>query len=81
MQDTIDNMSFEVALEKLESIVNQLEGGNTPLEEAIRLYQLGNRLKKHCESTLKNAEERVSQITLDAQGTPSGSEPFSETSS
>lgn len=74
----IANMSFEAALEELEAIVNKLEGGNTPLEEAIRFYQRGNQLKSHCESTLKNAEERISKITLDQQGAPTGSKPLTE---
>lgn len=74
----IADMSFEAALAELETIVNELESGNTPLEKAIRLYQRGNRLKSHCESTLKNAEERISKITLDQQGAPTGSKPLNE---
>ncbi len=70
----IASMSFEEALEQLESIVGCLEKGDTPLKEAIRLYQRGNRLKQHCEKTLKDAEERVEKITLDAQGIPAGVE-------
>ena len=70
----ISAMSFEEALEQLESIVSRLEKGDAPLEEAIRLYQRGNLLKQHCETTLKDAEERVEKITLDSQGAPTGVE-------
>ncbi|MCY4007070.1 MAG: exodeoxyribonuclease VII small subunit [Rhodobacteraceae bacterium] len=72
----IGSMSFEHALDELESIVAQLEQGDTPLEDTIRLYQRGNDLKLHCERTLKEAEERVEKITLDSQGNPTGTENF-----
>ncbi len=73
----IDRMSFEEALEELESIVGRLESGDTPLEAAIQLYQRGSLLKTHCETTLKAAEERVEKITLNSKAEPVGTEiPF-----
>ena len=73
----IDQMSFEEALEELESIVGRLESGDTPLEIAIQLYQRGSLLKTHCETTLKAAEERVEKITLNSRAEPVGTEiPF-----
>ena len=73
----IDQMSFEEALEELEKIVGRLESGDTPLEDAIRLYQRGSLLKSHCETTLKAAEERVEKITLNSKSEPVGTEiPF-----
>ena len=73
----IDQMSFEEALGELESIVGRLESGDTPLEDAIQLYQRGSILKTHCETTLKAAEERVEKITLNSKAEPVGTEiPF-----
>lgn len=72
--EKITALSFEVALDELESIVGRLENGDTPLEESIALYHRGNQLKRHCEKTLKEAEERVEKITLDAHASPTGVE-------
>jgi len=64
----ITDMSFEQALEELESIVEKLERGDAPLEESIKIYQRGAQLKQHCESKLKNAQLKVEKIVLDGQG-------------
>ncbi len=64
----IAEMSFEEALEELESIVAKLERGDAPLEESINIYQRGAQLKSHCESKLKNAQLKVEKIVLDGKG-------------
>ncbi|NNE56741.1 MAG: exodeoxyribonuclease VII small subunit [Hellea sp.] len=64
----IADMSFEQALEELETIVEKLERGDAPLEESIKIYQRGAQLKQHCESKLKNAQLKVEKIVLDGQG-------------
>jgi len=64
----IKKMSFEDAMGELEKLVGQLESGNVPLEESIRLYERGDLLKKHCEKKLGEAEEKVAQITKGADG-------------
>ncbi len=66
----ISGLTFEDALSQLESIVDRLESGETPLEDAIGLYQRGTALKTHCEKKLRSAEERVQKITLDSDGMP-----------
>lgn len=59
-------MSFEDALLELENIVRCLEGGQQKLEEAIAAYERGSLLRRHCESKLIQAEQRVQAIvTLD----------------
>ena len=72
-ENPIENMSFEQALGELETIVRGLEAGETELEKSITAYERGIALKKHCEAKLKEAEEKVAQITLDADGRPTGS--------
>lgn len=72
----IEQMSFEQAMEELEKVVTQLDRGDVSLDESISLYERGAHLRKRCEDTLKRAEERVASITLDASGTPTGSEPL-----
>ncbi|WP_095588135.1 exodeoxyribonuclease VII small subunit [Actibacterium ureilyticum] len=71
----VAEMSFEEALQALEGVVNRLERGDVPLEESIGLYERGAELKARCETKLKEAEEKVAAITLDANGNPTGTTP------
>lgn len=71
----IQTMSFEVAMKELEQVVGQLERGEVPLDQSIKLYERGAALKAHCAKLLKAAEERVEKITLDPNGQPSGTTP------
>ncbi len=71
----VDELSFEEAMRALEAVVSQLERGDVPLEDSIRLYERGAALKARCEAKLKEAEEKVAQITLDAEGNATGSTP------
>ena len=71
----ISNFSFEQAMGELEDVVAKLENGQVPLEDSIKLYEMGNDLKKHCEQKLKEAEEKVAQITFSSDGSVSGSKP------
>jgi len=76
MNDTsVDSMTFEQAMAELEQVVNQLERGDVALDDSISLYERGAALKKRCEAKLKEAEEKVAAITLDAEGTPKGTTP------
>lgn len=72
----VKKMTFERAIEELESIVRRLEEGKVPLEESVAIYERGETLKKRCEELLRQAEARVEKITLDANGNPAGSEPL-----
>ena len=72
----IKKLSFERAIEELESIVKRLEEGKVPLEESVAIYERGESLKRRCEELLRQAEARVEKITLDASGKPSGTEPL-----
>jgi exodeoxyribonuclease VII small subunit len=69
-------MSFEQALEQLERIVEDLERGDVPLDQSIRIYERGEALKKHCDALLKAAEDKVEKIRLGRDGQPVGVEPL-----
>ncbi|MGR3511425.1 MAG: exodeoxyribonuclease VII small subunit [Paracoccaceae bacterium] len=71
----VAEMSFEDAMRELEAVVSQLESGEVPLEESIKLYERGAALKAHCQRKLAEAEEKVAQITLDGEGNPKGTTP------
>ena len=74
--DDIKTMSFEQALEALENIVNELERGDVPLEQSIRIYERGEALKVHCDRLLKAAEDKVEKIRLSREGAAIGVEPL-----
>lgn len=75
-ENDISSKSFEDSLRELETVVGRLERGDVPLEESLLLYQRGDQLRQHCEARLREAQARIEQITLNSNGTPSGTVPF-----
>lgn len=75
-EPAIEQLSFEQALSELESIVGKLESGETPLAEAIALYERGNLLRRRCSDRLDAAQARIEAIRLDAEGRATGTIPF-----
>ncbi|MDQ0269390.1 exodeoxyribonuclease VII small subunit [Cytobacillus purgationiresistens] len=65
-------LTFEEAMDQLELIVEKLEEGDVPLEEAINIYKNGMELSKLCHDKLKNVEEQLTQIITE----DGGKEPF-----
>jgi len=72
----VKKLSFERAIEELESIVKRLEDGKVQLEESVQIYERGEALKRRCEELLRQAEARVDKITTNASGEASGVEPL-----
>ena len=72
----VSALSFEQAVEELEKIVAALERGDVPLDRSIEIYERGEALKKHCETLLSAAENRIEKIRLDRAGKPQGVEPL-----
>lgn len=66
--DDIAAMSFEQAMAELEAIVARLESGEEKLDDAIGAYERGAALKRHCEARLREAQDKVERIRLDADG-------------
>lgn len=60
-------VTFEEAMDQLETIVEKLEEGDVPLEEALTIYKKGMELSKLCHDKLKNVEEQLTEI-LTADG-------------
>nr|WP_300454945.1 exodeoxyribonuclease VII small subunit [Accumulibacter sp.] len=55
----IGNLKFEAALGELERIVQNMEEGRLPLDEALAAYQRGSQLLRHCQQQLNDAEQRI----------------------
>ena len=66
--------TFEASMERLEAIVRQLEQGNVPLEESLKLFQEGTNLVQGCTKLLDKAELEVVKLMKTADGTPAETE-------
>jgi exodeoxyribonuclease VII small subunit len=63
--------SFEVSIAELAEIVEKLETGDLPLEDALTLFERGMKLAKASQSVLDRAERRVEQLLgFDENGKP-----------
>ena len=58
---------FEECLQRLEEVVNQLERGDVPLEQALKLFEEGVQLSNSCRKELEEAEGKV-EILLRQNG-------------
>ena len=54
--------TFESAQRELEQIVQRLESGETPLDEAIRLWERGEELYRFCLGRLDAAQGRIEEL-------------------
>jgi exodeoxyribonuclease VII small subunit len=68
--------TFEESLKQLEKIVDQLERGDLPLEESIRLFEEGVRLSTSCKQELDTAEGKVQILMKERDGASMRAEPF-----
>jgi exodeoxyribonuclease VII small subunit len=68
-KDSVAPMQFEEALAQLEKIVQQLEGGDLPLERSLKLYEEGVRLSRTCSEKLEAAERRIEILERARDGT------------
>ena len=59
---------FEEAMERLEEIVQNLENGELPLEEALKVFEEGMKLTKFCSGKLEEAEKRVTLLVKESGG-------------
>lgn len=57
------SLSFEQAIEKLESMIDDIESGEVGLEEAIARYEQGQKLVKRCRTILDKAEQRIAELS------------------
>lgn len=65
---SLQKLSFEEAMEKLEKIVEKLESGELSLEESVKSFEEGIELSKLCKKKLEIAENRVKKIVEKADG-------------
>lgn len=62
MRKNKKEINIELSLQKLESIVSNMESGETSLEKSLSLFEEGMELVNQCQSQLKKAEQRVENL-------------------
>ena len=67
-QNDISKLNFEQAIERLNEIVDKIEGGQIALESSLEQYEKGMALIKHCRGILQNAEKRIEKISEKESG-------------
>ena len=70
-------LTFEQSMSRLEEIVDLLEKGDAPLEQAMALFEEGAKLLRECTRQLDEAEQKVTLLTAGADGAPE-ERPFGE---
>jgi exodeoxyribonuclease VII small subunit len=68
IQSGKESLPFEEAVKKLESIVEQMETGELPLETLLARFEEGTRLVKICQAKLEEAELKIQQLEKNAAG-------------
>lgn len=61
-------VKFEQAMARLEAIVGELENGDLPLDESLKIFEEGIRLSKNCLKVLEDAERKVEVLVQDKNG-------------
>ncbi|MEY4527956.1 MAG: Exodeoxyribonuclease 7 small subunit [Nitrospirota bacterium] len=61
-------VKFEQAMARLEAIVGELESGDLPLDESLKIFEEGIRLSKNCLKVLEEAERKVEVLVQDKNG-------------
>ncbi len=63
-----ENVNFEDAMKKLESIANELEKGDLSLAESVSKFEEGMKLSKKCNDFLDSAEKKITMLVNDKDG-------------
>ena len=64
MAKKTEDISFEQALERLESIIESMESGDTALAELVAKFEEGSKLLNVCQGKLKEAELKIEKLNL-----------------
>ena len=70
-----EKLTFEVALQKLEKLVDEMEGGTLPLGEMMKRFEEGRKLSAFCTTELESIRQRVEKV-VSAPNEPVRVEPL-----
>ena len=68
MSENSEPADFEQALAELEALVGRLERGDLPLDEALKNFERGVALTRHCQAALKSAQQKVEILLSGSNG-------------
>lgn len=60
--------TFEMAMKRLEKVVEELDSGELPIEKSLKKFEEGISLSKFCSSKLEEIEAKVNQLVKDSKG-------------
>jgi exodeoxyribonuclease VII small subunit len=63
-----EDLSFEAAMKELDEIVGRLEKGNVKLDDALKDYERGAKLRLHCAKKLNEAKAKIEKIEVGSDG-------------
>ncbi|USN98761.1 MAG: exodeoxyribonuclease VII small subunit [Phycisphaeraceae bacterium] len=69
-ESPVDDLTYEAAVEELESIIERIESGEIGLEDSISFYERGTKLLRRCRAVLGQAEQRIERLDADALADP-----------
>jgi exodeoxyribonuclease VII small subunit len=68
MSNTIENMSFENAMERLDKITEELSREGVELDKALALYEEGVKLTRVCNAMLEATERKIKMLQMTQDG-------------
>ncbi len=68
-------LNLEKSIADLETLVDELESGDLPLEKAMKKFEEGIKLTRQCQAALKEAEQKV-EVLVQSAGGEEALEPF-----
>jgi exodeoxyribonuclease VII small subunit len=69
-KDDSAKLTFEQAIQQLKGIVDKIEQGEIPLQDSLDQYERGMALIKHCRDILRQAEQRIENISKEEPPEP-----------
>lgn len=61
--ENLEGLTYEQAIERVESITDRIESGEVGIEDAVREYEKAMALLKRCRSILDDAEQRITDLS------------------
>ena len=68
MTEKKEDIKFEKAMKRLESIVDELEKGEMDIDKSLEAFEEGIKMSRLCSKKLSEAEQKIEQLTKNEKG-------------
>ena len=68
MTEKKEDLKFEKAMKRLETIVEELEKGEIDIDKSLEYFEEGIKMSRHCSKKLNEAEQRIEKLTRNEKG-------------